>query len=68
MTKLHPKCKFTPPVYICTGVYIVHMNDALKGATYHVIHHSGFERVPTNGRVLDFIAFKEPLGYYKNSH
>ena len=25
MTKRHPRCKFTPRVYICTGVYIVHM-------------------------------------------
>ena len=23
-----PRCKFTPRVYICTGVYIVHMNKA----------------------------------------
>ena len=29
MTKIHPRCKFTPRVYICTGVYIVHMNKAL---------------------------------------
>ena len=29
MTKIHPRCKFTPRVYICTGVYIVHMNEAL---------------------------------------
>ena len=28
MTKIHPRCKFTPRVYICTGVYIVHMNEA----------------------------------------
>ena len=39
-----------------------------KEATYHVINQSGFERVPTNGRVLDFIAFKEPLVHYKKSH
>ena len=31
MTKIHPRCKFTPRVYICTGVYIVHMNEALDG-------------------------------------
>ena len=30
MTKIHPRCKFTPRVYICTGVYIVHMNEALE--------------------------------------
>ena len=30
MTKIHPSCKFTPRVYICTGVYIVHMNEALE--------------------------------------
>ena len=30
MTKIHPRCKFTPQVYICTGVYIVHMNEALE--------------------------------------
>ena len=30
MTKIHPMCKFTPRVYICTGVYIVHMNEALE--------------------------------------
>ena len=29
MTKLHPQCKFTTGVYICNGVYIVHMNEAL---------------------------------------
>ena len=28
MAKIHPRCKFTPRVYICTGVYIVHMNEA----------------------------------------
>ena len=30
MNKIHPRCKFTPRVYICTGVYIVHMNEALE--------------------------------------
>ena len=30
MTIIHPRCKFTPRVYICTGVYIVHMNEALE--------------------------------------
>ena len=28
MTKIHPRCKFTPRVYICTGVYNVHINEA----------------------------------------
>ena len=27
MTKIHPRRKFTPRVYICTGVYIVHINE-----------------------------------------
>ena len=29
----------------------------LMKATYQLINHPGFERVPTGGRVLDFIAF-----------
>ena len=29
MTKIHPRCKVTLRVYICTGVYIVHINEAL---------------------------------------
>ena len=29
----------------------------LKKATYHLINHPGFERVPTGRRVLDLIAF-----------
>ena len=35
MTKIHPRCKFATRVYICTGVYIVHMNEALVAR--HVI-------------------------------
>ena len=30
MTKIHPRCKFTTRMYICTGVYIVHINQALE--------------------------------------
>ena len=30
MTKIHPRCKFTHRVYICTGVHIVHINEALE--------------------------------------
>ena len=33
MTKIHPRCKFTPRVFICTGVYIVHMNEAKDPVT-----------------------------------
>ena len=29
LTKIHPRCNFTTRVYICTGVYILHMNEAL---------------------------------------
>ena len=39
----------------------------LKKATYHLIDHSGFERVPTGGRVLDFIAFM-PWALLKFTH
>ena len=49
MTKIHPRCKYTPRVYICTGVYIVHMNEALENsvgpdlipqyAVFHVCRH-----------------------------
>ena len=39
----------------------------LKKATYHLINHSGFERVPTSGRVLDFIAFM-PWALLKFTH
>ena len=38
-----------------------------KKATYHLINHPGFERVPTGGRVLDFIAFK-PWALLKFTH
>ena len=30
LTKIHTRCKFTPRVYICTGVCIVHLNEALN--------------------------------------
>ena len=36
MTKIHPRCKFTPQLYICTGVYIVHINEALDKDKYFI--------------------------------
>ena len=41
--------------------------STLKKATYHLLNHSGFERVPTGGRVLDFIAFM-PWALQKFTH
>ena len=41
--------------------------STLKKATFHLINHSDFERVPTGGRVLDFIAFM-PWALQKFTH
>ena len=39
----------------------------LMKATYHLINHPGFIRVPTGGCVLDFIAFM-PWALLKFTH
>ena len=43
------------------------LRPTLKKATYHLINHPGFERVPTGGRVLYFIAFM-PWALLKFTH
>ena len=39
MTKIYPRGKLTPQVYISTGVYIVHINEALGivGSNMHIL-------------------------------
>ena len=50
MTKNHPRCKFTPRVYICTWVYIVHINEAYESLKSNTLNNQKLNNFSSQDR------------------